>query len=145
MGFLDFLQAGTLTGTIKHFVNSYYKYSTLTYEKVGEHTKSDIFTAILYERNVAAKQINNSYYYDRLNIDQFIDYVDEDFAIFIMFLLMLDSKLYRKAFKLDANGYYEKINILLTKNGYNNQDYKKAMGAFSLVPTFYVMFKTYGI
>ena len=62
MGFLDFLQAGTLSGTIKHFINSYYKYSTLAHERIGEHSKSEIFAAILYEQNIAAKQIANSQY-----------------------------------------------------------------------------------
>ena len=145
MGFLDFLQAGTLSGTIKHFVNSYYKYSTLAHERIGEHSKSEIFVTILYERNIAAKQIGNSQYYDALDIDKFIDYTQEDFAIFIMFLLMLDSKSYRKAFKHDSEGYYRKINDLLYTNGYNKAVYKKPMGAFSLGSFFYLTFKTYGV
>lgn len=144
MGLLDFLQSGTLNGSIKHFVSSYYRYSTLTYEKVGEHSKSDIFTAILYERHLASKKVSNSYYYDKLDIDKFIDYVDEDFALFVMFMLMLDSKTYRKAFKIDASSYYKKINSLLSNNGYDNSHYQKSMGAFSLASFFFVMFKTYG-
>lgn len=145
MGLLDFLQAGTLSVTIKHFVNSYYKYSTLTHERIGEHSKSEIFVTILYERNIAAKQIGNSLYYDRLDIDKFIEYTYEDFAVFIMFLLMMDSKSYRKAFKHDSEGYYRKINDLLYKNGYNNTDYMKPTGAYSLLSFFYITFKTYGL
>ncbi|SNV41441.1 Uncharacterised protein [Chryseobacterium taklimakanense] len=140
MGFLDFLKSGTLSGTVQHFVLTYYQMCEM-FRRGGEtdFVPQEIFVGILYSRNVAARQIGNSRLYDRVNINDLTDYVEEDFALFIMFVLMLDTAAHRNAFRLDPVDYYNKVNKYLLRYGYNNATNRNFLKVNSLPNFFYQM------